>query len=84
MNGRKVVFRMFIIHFILYLLSMSLYISMFKDAYWIQTYAKTLRDNPLFEVMSPAAVLEFPQWLYVLPLIGMEMLRKASSEHRKE
>ena len=63
---------------------MSLYISIFKDAYWIQTYAKTLRDNPLFEVMSPAAVLEFPQWLYVLPLIGMEMLRKANSEHRKE
>ena len=83
MNGRKV-FRMFILHFIINLLPMSLYISVFKDAYWIQTYAKTLRDNPLFEVMSPAAVLEFPQWLYVLPLIGMEMLRKASSEHRKK
>ena len=83
MNGRKVI-RMFILYFMSNLLSMSLYISMFKDAYWIQTYAKTLRDNPLFEVMSPAAVLEFPQWLYVLPLIGMEMLRKAGSEHRKE
>ena len=78
------VLRMFILQFVINLLSMSLYISMFKDAYWIQTYAKTLRDNPLFEVMSPAAVLEFPQWLYVLPLIGMEMLRKASSEHRKK
>ena len=57
---------------------------MLKDVHWIQTYAKTLRDNPLFEVMSPAVVLEFPQWLYVLPQIGMEMLRKASSEHRKD
>ena len=42
----------------------------------MQTYARTQQGKPLFEVMCPAAVLEFPQLAYVWPPIEKEAIKQ--------